>query len=184
MKNTILLTLIIVSIFLGASCRDTSTGELIKESSKKYVNETLNYKTDYQNKRIALEGFIYPKETTDIEAGIATLEISTQPKSGGDNLADVKISLGEGKNEVIMPTQGKGKEVIYKTTQYDIDESKLKFVDNEGNQHPITDKVRLSGTVKYVDHFEGGFSHMPDPMNKGKELYPFVLKDVRLDALK
>ncbi len=32
-----------------------------------------------------------------------------------------------------MPTQGEGKDVIYKTTQYEIDESNLKFIDNEGN---------------------------------------------------
>jgi len=184
MKNTILLTLVIAGLLFVASCTDNSPGDLIKESSKKYVDETLNHKTDYHNKRIALEGFIYPKETTDVKAGVVTLEISTQPKSGGDNLADVEISLGEGKNEVIMPTQGEGKDVIYKTTQYEIDESKLKFIDNEGNQHPITDEVRLSGTVKYVDHFEGGFSHIPDPMNKGKEIYPFVLKDVRIDPVK
>ncbi len=74
--------------------------------------------------------------------------------------------------------------MLYKTTQYEIDESGLKFFDSDGNQHPITDRVRLSGTVKYVDHFQGGFSHMPDPMNKGKEIYPFVLQDVRIDAVK
>lgn len=184
MKNIILLTLIIACSLFASSCKDDSPGELIKESTKKYVVETFDHQTDYHDKRIAIEGFIYPKETTNIEAGNATLEISTQPKSGGDNLADVEIRLGDGKNQVVLPTQGKGKEVIFRTTEFKVDESKLKFFDSDGNQHPITDKVRLSGTVTYVKHYQGGFSHIPDPMNEGKENYPFVLKDVRLDPIK
>lgn len=175
--------MIFVSSFFGF-CADNSQGELVRESTKNHVNEILNHKTDLHKKRIALHGYIYPKDTTDLSGGTATIIIGTQPGGKGDTLADIEVGTGGDKNEVVIPTKGEGKEKIYKTTEFQIDESGLKFFDNEGNQHPITDKVRLSGTVNYVDHFEGGFSHMPDPMNKGKELYPFVLKDVRLDAVK
>lgn len=184
MKHKIILIVAIVNLLFAVSCRDNSQGELLKESSKKYVDEALNYKTDYQGKRIAVDGFIFLNQTADEEGGTVGLNLYAKPKGDGVPLIDFKIDMGAGKNQISIPTIGKGKTAGYKTTKYDVDIDKMTFTDNDGNQHPVTDKVRLSGTVEYVPHMNGGFSHMPDPMNTGKELYPFVLKDVRLDAIK
>ncbi len=114
MKNIILLIIIVAGSLFGAFCRDNSQGELIKESSKKYVNEILDHKTDLQKKRIALDGYIYPKDTTDLSGGTATVIIGTQPGGKGDTLADIEVGTGGGKNEVVIPTKGKGKTCFIK----------------------------------------------------------------------
>lgn len=184
MKHKLILIFALASLLFAVSCKDNSQGELLKESSRKYVDEALNYKTDYQGKRIAVDGYIFLNLTASEENGTIGLQLFAKPKGDGVPLLDFKVGRGAGKNQVSIPTVGKGKTAGYKTTEYEVDVDKMKFTDNEGVEHPVTDKVRLSGTVKYVPHMNGGFSHMTDPMNKGKELYPFELEDVRLDAVK
>lgn len=185
MKHKIILIAAICNLlFASIACKDNSQGEPLKESSKQYIKETLDYKTDYEGKRIAVDGYIFLNSSANQEGGTVELNLFARPKDDGIPLLDFKIGTGAGKNEVSIPTVGKGKIAGYKTTEFAVDVDKMTFTDNDGNVHPITQKVRLSGTVEYVPHMNGGFSHLPDPMNKGKELYSFTLEDVRLDAIK
>lgn len=185
MKHKIILIAAVAGfLFAAAACKDNSQGELLKESSKKYVKETLDYKTDYEGKRIAVDGYIYLNLSATEEGGKVGLQLFARPKGDGVGLIDFNVGTGAEKNEVSIPKLDKGRIAGYQTTQYAVDVDKMTFTDNDGSRHPITDKVRLSGTVKYVPQMDGGFSHMSDPMNKGRELYPFTLEDVRLDAIK
>lgn len=173
----------VISIFTDV-CGDSSQGELIKESTKTYVVENLDHKTDFNGKRIAIDGYIYIGGTAEQEGSKLTLTIFTKPKGEGDALVQFETGDGDSKNTVTLPLLKNGKNEGYRTTRYDVDADKMKFTDNDGVVHPITDKVRVSANLEYIETFNHEFSHTPDPMHENQVIYSFYLKNTRFDSVK
>ena len=171
----------IALLLLLAGCANTTPGELFTPASKSNVQEKLDWQTTYQKKRIAMDGFLFLRGSSEESAGSVEMALYTQPMGEGERLVDLKAGTGTGKDEVHLPTIGKGKSAGYQRTELKVDVEAATYSDHDGKTHPLKDKMRLSGTVLYVDHFQGGFSHMADPMNKGKDIYAFSLSDVRFD---
>ena len=174
-------TLVLISL---VGCSQAGQGKLIAPATRASVRDQLDHKTDYHEKRVSLDGYIFltsSTEQTDSQVGLA---LYSKPMGQGDRLVDFQVEAGQGKNQVHLPTIGKGKSAGYRRTEHKVDMDKATFTDADGRPHPLREQVRISGTVRYVKHFQGGFSKMKDPMDSSKELYPFALHDVRLDLPK
>lgn len=170
-------------MLLLAGCGPSGPGVRLAHSDKATVRKELDLKTDWEGKRAAVDGYVFlPGDSADEEKGLLSLALYSKPLGEGDRLLDFKVGSGTGKNEVSLPTVGKGKSAGYKTTSYQIDLKQSKLTLADGSSHDLKTKIVLSGTVRYVPHFQGGFSHMEDPLHKGVELYPFSLESVQFDA--
>lgn len=177
------------AFFLAAlwlvGCAAGGPGTRLAKSDKATVRQQLDTRTDWEGKRVAVEGYVFlPGDSADEENGVLSLALFTRPLGEGDRLLDFKITSGSGKNQVLLPTVGQGKSAGYKTTSYQIDLQQSKLTLADGSSHDLKTKVLLSGKVRYVPQMQGGFSHMEDPMHKGVQLYPFSLEAVQLDSAK
>ena len=165
-----------------AGCAARGPGVPLAHSDKATVVQELDTRTDWQGKRVAVEGYVFlPGDSAEEAEGMLELALYTKPLGAGDRLLNFQVRSGTAANQVHLPTVGKGKSTGYKTTSYQVDlgQSKVTLVD--GSAHDLKTKVMLSGTVEYVPLMGGGFSHMEDPMHKGVQLYPFRLQSVQLE---
>ena len=166
-----------------AGCGAPGPGVRLSGSDKATVVKELDTRTDWQGKRVAVEGYVFlPGDSADEENGKLKLALYTKPMGAGDRLLDFQVGSGGGPNQVYLPTLGKGKTAGYKTTSYQVDLAQSKVTHSDGLSHDLKSKVLLSGTVTYVPLMNGGFSHMEDPLHKGVQFYPFSLESVRLDG--
>lgn len=182
MKNLFLsICLSASALFFLSACSNSSKGELLKESTKSFVRENLDYKTDYHKKRIAVDGYLWIGSLR-MENNKLNVALYTKPGGAGDQLLDIATERADSPNAVMFPMKN-GKSAGYNTTEHEINLDQMTFRDNDNNQFPVSQKMRVSGTVTYVENFQSGFSKMPDPLNKGKELYPFTLESARFDIV-
>ncbi|MFN8607528.1 MAG: hypothetical protein U0931_08350 [Vulcanimicrobiota bacterium] len=171
-------------LFLGG-CAATGPGVRLPNSDKATVVKELDTRTDWQGKRVAVEGYVFlPGDSADEENGRLKLALFTKPMGAGDRLLDFQVASGGGPNQVNLPTVGKGKSAGYRTTSYQVDLAESKVTLADGSARELKSKVLLSGTVKYVPLMDGGFSHMEDPLHKGVQLYPFTLESIRFDPVR
>ena len=171
-----------LGILLLTGCAPSGPGTRLTHSDKATVRQELDTRTDWEGKRVAVEGYVFlPGDSADEEGGVLSLALFSKPLGEGDRLLDFKVASGTSKNQVLLPTQGKGKTAGYKTTSYQIDLAQSKLTLADGSAHDLKTRVLLSGTVKYVPQMNGGFSRMEDHLHKGVQLYPFSLESVQFD---
>jgi hypothetical protein len=170
-----------IAALLLVGCTQNQPGQLLKASTPETVYQELDSQTSWSQKRVALDGYIFLNSASTEESGSVGLSLYTQKRGQGERLLDLHVKLGAGPNQVQIPVLGKGKSAGYQTTKHQVDLGKMAFQDGQGKSHSIDEKVRLSGTVEYVPHFQGGFSTVDDPLRPGKKIYPFQLKDVLLE---
>lgn len=167
---------------LICACARNEQGTPLAHSDKATVRQELDSKTERNGQRVAVEGYLFlPGENAEEEDGTVGLALYTRPSGQGDRLLDLKVRAGRGPNQVWLATAGKGKTAGYKITSYEIDLKQSQLTTADGVAHDLKTRVKVSGTVKYVSLFSGGFSHQEDPLHKGVQLYPFSLEAVRLD---
>ena len=177
----------IISIFaaialIATSCNNNSEGELLKSSTEEYVKNKVQYSTELNGKRIAIEGYV-TFSTADIEGDMAEIELSDKPIKGGATLISFEIKEGTSKNSISFGETSNARNGGYRTTVSDVEFDKVKIYDNEGNAHPLTQKIRLSGDLSYVKGMDGNFTSMA-AFDKGKTQYNPEFKNVRVDAVK
>lgn len=178
-----LLPTLFLSALLFTSCSQNSVGEPLKESTVKSVKETLHHNTDKDGKRVSVDGYMDFNGSSE-DKGIVTLLFFTQPGGTGNRLLNFNIKRGNGKNEIYIETSSKGKKDGPNAIAYDVDIDKLKFQDNEGTSYPLTQKIKLSGTVNYNKNFEGIYFSTDDIDSPRKKDYVYSFEDVRIDVLK
>ena len=168
---------------LTLGCSGPQSAQPLARSDKATVRQQLDTQTSYHGKRVALEGYLFlANNTASEEEGRLYVSLYTEPMGAGERLVDLLVGAGQGKNQLHLPTTGKGKSAGYNTTQYKLDLSGARVFFHDGSAHDLKTRVRVSGTVRYVPQREGGFSHQEDPLNKGVQLYPFSLESLRLEA--
>lgn len=180
MKNYLLLSAVTLVMI---SCGGPKEGELVKESTAKFMHEEFDTKTDNNEKRIAIEGYIYTNGSLSVdEKNKMSMGLYTEPFGEGDNLLSFDTELGDGKNEVNIPMHN-GKSAGYKTEEFTFDDKEIRFTTNDGTQYDLSQKVKLSGTATYI-------LTMP-PVELRDALadttykkYAWDLKDVRIDLVK
>lgn len=174
---------IFATIFLFAtSCNSNSEGELLKNSTEEYVKNNVQYSTELNGKRIAIEGYV-TFSTADIENKMAEVELSDKPISGGATLIHFEINEGTGKNSISFGETSNARTGGFRTTVSDVEFDKVRIYDNEGNAYPLTQKIKLSGNLSYVKGMDGNFTSM-EAFDKGKTQYNPEFKNVRVDVVK
>lgn len=164
-------------------CASAGPGTRLAHSDKATVRQQLDTRTDWEGKRVAVEGYVFlPGDSADEENGVLSLALFSKPLGEGDRLLDFKVASGTNKNQVLLPTVGQGKSAGYKTTSYQVDLQQSKLTLADGSTQDLKTKVLLSGSVRYVPEMKGGFSHAEDPMHKGVQLYPFSLEAIQFDS--
>ncbi|MBS2040924.1 hypothetical protein JST97_38415 [bacterium] len=173
-----------LAVLLLAGCSPAGPGKRLAHSDKATVRKELDTQTEWNGKRVAVEGYIFlPGDSAEEENGLLSLALFSKPLGEGDRLLDFKVKSGTSSNQVHLATVGKGKSAGYKTTSYAIDLKQSQLILADGSSRDLKSKVLLSGTVRYVPQMNGGFSHSEDPMQKGVELYPFSLESVQLEPV-
>lgn len=176
-----LLILVSAISLLAASCGGSGEGELLQSTSAAYVKNAIQYSTDYDGKRIAVEGYV-TFSTADLEKGFAEVELSDKPIKGGETLLNFQIKEGKGKNNIDFGETSNSRSQGYKTTVSDVNLDNVRIYDSEGNAHPLTQKIRLSGNIKYIKGMDGKYTSM-DAFEKGKTQYNFEFRNVRVDVV-
>lgn len=181
MKKHLLIFISAISILIS-SCGGSGEGELLKSSSADFVKNAIQYNTDYDGKRIAVEGYV-TFSTADLEKGFAGVELSDKPIEGGETLLNFEIKEGKGKNNIDFGETSNSRSQGYKTTVSDVNIENVRIYDSKGNAHPLTQKIRLSGDIKYIKGMDGKYTSM-EAFEKGKTQYNFEFKNVRVDVVK
>ncbi len=169
------------------SCGDTSEGEPIKDNTRTGIDNALSYSQDYAGKRVSMTGYLAFDDGASYEEGKNLIRMSfhSGPGGEGDLLQTFEVKMGDGKNEVSIP---KGKEAAftpgYKTTSFEVDPSKISVTTAGGARAPLTQKLKVSGTVEYTKDFNTGKTMEMPMFNSDKKGYVYELKDVRFDEVK
>lgn len=181
MKKNIAFIIAALALF-ATSCNSSSEGKLLESSAEEYVKENVQYSTELNGKRIAIEGYV-TFSTADVEGKTAAVELSDKPVTGGATLIRFEIKEGTGKNNIDFGETSNARTGGFRTTVSDVEFDKVRIYDNDGYTHPLTQKIRLSGDLSYVKGMDGNFTSMA-AFDKGKTQYNPEFKNVRVDAVK
>ncbi len=169
---------------LLASCGNTSEGELIKDNTHKGIENALSYSQEYADKRIAMTGYLkFDGGTYELGKQEITMSFDAAPDGSGEHLNSFTIKMGEGKNEVSFPKGTNAKSAGYNTTSSEIDVSKIMVTTNSGKAYPLTQKLKVSGTVKYTKDFSTGKTMEMPMFNSDKKGFVYQLENVRFDEV-
>jgi hypothetical protein len=165
-------------------------GELIKNATRHGVNTFLGFNTDYEDERVSIDGYVsFPSSTTEETGGLVRMDATSKPMSEGDNLVSLIMKMGDDDNEVSIKMGG-AKSAGYKTTEYEVDESQIIITTNDGDEFPLTQKFRISGTVEYAKDYKGNYYETDMFMDKPGSDFPeikkgltFKLVDIRIDKI-
>ena len=183
MKKSTLL--IIAAATLLASCGDTSEGELIKDNTREGVTTLLSFSQDKADKRVAMVGYLsFGGGTYEVGKNEIRMELMSAPDGadGGELLNSFPVKMGDGKNEVSFPKGSNSKSAGYRTTSSEIDVAKITVTTADGKNYPLTQKLKVSGTVKYTKDFSTGKTMETPMFNSDKKGFVYELQDVRFDA--
>ncbi len=179
MKNPWIAVLAAFSAVTTA-CGGSGEGERLKGTAPDQIKNAIQYSTDHDGKRIAVEGYV-TFSTAKLENGIARLELSDKPVEGGEALLSFEIKEGQGKNTIAFGETSNARSGGYRTTVSDVKMENVRIHDSQGNAHPLTQKIRLSGDIKYIKGMDGKYTSMP-AFEKGKTQYNFDFRNVRVDV--
>jgi hypothetical protein len=160
-----------------SACGGAGTQGEVIAGNPTVINQRLDWVTTMQGERVSVDGYIWMSDTED-DNGTVNLALDTAPRGGGTTLLSFNVDRGTGANEVFLST-ALASRTAYGVDTYNVDIAAARFTDNAGTQHPWTQRVRLSGTVEYVESFQGGYSKIPG--SGGHDMYMWKLTDVRLD---
>jgi hypothetical protein len=150
-------------------CGGPDAGELVKESTSNYMTKNFSLSKTSEGKRIAVDGYLdfNSSGTFRFKSGeTRVIGLYTKPDAKGYSLVSFSAKLDSFQNNTLdLPTSGSM--------------SKARFVDNKGDKHLFTTKVRVSGTIKYVNMRP---VELRDAETKRTEThYSYELENIRFD---
>jgi hypothetical protein len=178
------------SVFI-ISCNDKKDQEeILINPTPNEINATLGQNTDFKDKRVAIEAYVsFPDSTSENSAGLVQMNATTEPMNHGDKLAKIYMESGTGKNQITLK-MSKTERSNFITEEYEVNEDEIKMTTNDGTKYPLTQKVRISGTVFYPKNKKGDYAKRKNTIQKAgvvkKVLYEglaFRLLDIRIDKV-
>jgi hypothetical protein len=143
------------------------------EVAQSTVEEQLYWSRSLQNQRIAIEGFISFDNGPDGRAIAAGPELRSSPNGSGDRLIRFDAKFGSGPNQIGAP--GMTTQEMFKDAPKGVpevvtfDPRTLTYQDAQGAPHPIGERVRLVGQLRYAVSIEN------DPRSPtGQRYLPFL----------
>ena len=166
------LSALICSSFLFASCDNLSgekaLGESIPVPQYKTYFASLKDDTNKEGKRISFEGYFHIgndityQDIPNLGDDLATIMVYSEPLGKGELVQVMLVSFGDGKNTISIPEEFTEQDIVVNT--------------NDGEELPYDKKVKISGTVTYLDK-KGTFNTI-----QKKRDYHYFLTDLRFDA--
>lgn len=141
------------------------------------VEPQLYWSRALQDRRIAIEGYINFDNGADGQAIAIGPELRSSPGGGGDKLIRFDAKLGAGPNQIGSPNMKT--EPMFKDAPRGVPEvvtfdlATLTFQDAQGASHPVGQRVRVVGRVRYAASIEN------DPRSPtGQRFTPFLTQVV------
>lgn len=186
-KDFLFLFLALIGFFTnGCQEVEREKGELIGKGDLEFKVNELDRKTIYDGRRIQLIGYISPKWRQ--QGNEIALFLSETP-DGEDykkQLAIIKVFEGAFPNRVVLGKTGNVEKVNSRVVKgsdlerVEFDPEKMLIYDNAGTAHKISEKIAVSGTVKYGKKVETGefaqYESSPGILN-----YTWSFTDIRID---
>jgi hypothetical protein len=144
----------------------------------------LHQTTDLDGKRVAIEGYVFFDNGQRGEAIAMGPELRSSPNGGGEPLARFEMAYGPGPNQLDLHEVSKerpgGIPEAPEILTFDL--AQVTWQDAAGASHPLSQKVRLTGTVRYAGFKRSGPVSKDDAGSPtGKRYWP-MLKKVVLDV--
>jgi hypothetical protein len=189
MKNYLLLVFIMLGSFACSDKKDEKVH--IITPTKEDINATLGSNTNFKDKRVAIDAYVsFPDSTSENSKGLVQMNATTEPMNMGEKLAKIYMETGDDNNQVTLK-MSKTKRSNFITEEYEVNEDEIIITTNDGKQHPLTHKVRITGTVFYPKNKNGDYAKRSTQIQKAgvvkKVLYTglaFRLIDIRIDEIK
>jgi hypothetical protein len=166
------LTTFAIALLLVSACGSgENVGELVKASTSEYMTDKFEKNKDNEGRRISVDGYLHHNTVGTFRYKInqkVLFHLHTEANGKGDSLLSFPVRISGLKNNSISLVSG--------GTIAD-----AKFTDNSGAAHPLVKKVRVSGTIKYVD-MRPVELRIPGT-NQIEKRYAYDLEAVRFDRI-
>ena len=141
----------------------------------------LRQSTDLDGKRVVVEGYLFFDNGRQGEAIAMGPELRSSPNGGGEQLARFETEYGPGPNQLDLHVISKDKPEGFPGAPeiMTFDPLKATWQDAAGASHPLSQKVRLTGIVRYAGFKRSGPVSEDDTTSPtGKRFYPTLTKVV------
>lgn len=147
------------------------------------VEQRIYWASDLIDRRVSIDGYIGFDNGPNGQAIAMGPELNSQPFARGDTLIRVDIERGEKANQLNLPVLERQTlaGVPNAPATLIVDLAKGTWQDSAGKAHPLSEKVRLTGTLDYARVQNVGLISDPDSRSpNGRRLQP-RLTDVVLE---
>lgn len=181
--------LALICFFIGG-CRQVEfeKGEFVGKGDLEFKINELDRKTIFDGRRIQLVGYISPmwrQQGSEIALFLSDIPNSEDSKK---QLTFIKVLEGAFPNRVVLGKTGKTEKVgsnMVKGSQMErveFDSANMLKYDNAGLPHKISEKIAVSGTIKYARKVST--NEIPQyESSPGILSYPWSFNDIRIDPL-
>lgn len=174
---------ILLALVLTA-CGPVAPGGPPVEIQPSQAEAMLHQTTDLDGKRVAIEGYVFFDNGQRGEAIAMGPELRSSPAGGGEPLARFQTEYGPGPNQLDLREATKEEikgfpEAPPVITFYP---TKVTWQDGSGASHPLSQKVRLIGTVRYAGFRRYGPISQEDASSSSGKRFKPVLTKVVLDV--
>lgn len=174
---------ILLALVLTACGQAASSGPPL-EIQPSQAEALLHQTTELDGKRVAIEGYVFFDNGQQGEAIAMGPELRSSPNGGGEPLARFETEYGPGANQLDLHVLSKDKPEGFPGAPeiMTFDPTKATWQDAAGATHPLSQKVRLTGTVRYAGYSRSGPVFQEDTGSPtGKRFHPRLTK-VALDV--
>jgi hypothetical protein len=148
------------------------------------IEGKLLWSSALHDKLVSVDGYITYDNGVRGDAIAMGPQLNSAPMGGGNELVRFMAERGDGPNQLKLAvvSQGPilGREGLPETITFDI--AKSTFQDKAGQAHPLSAKVRVTGTATYVRVGDAGFWSDPDAESPIGRRFKMRLTDVVLEA--
>ena len=136
----------------------------------------------FADRRISMDGYLSFDNGPNGEAIAMAPQLTSAPFGGGDKTVPFQLKRGPGPNQLNLPVLRE--ETIFPAAPMRIvivDIAKAAFQDSKGVAHPLADKVRVTGRLRY-QYVQNYFQSDEDRRSPTGRRYKPWLDDVVLEA--
>ncbi|MDO9338860.1 MAG: hypothetical protein Q7T61_20900 [Caulobacter sp.] len=169
--------LVLMALSLTACGQPTPSAPPV-ELQPSQAEAMLRQSSALDGKRVVVEGYVHFDNGQQGEAIAMRPELRSSPSGGGEELAPFETPYGPGPNQLDLNEISKGKPPGFDAAPEIItfDPAKATWQDSGGVSHPLSQKVRLTGTASYPSVAGHPYSQSPT----GKR-FLVILKKVVLE---
>lgn len=163
------------------ACAPAAPGGPPVEIQPSQAEAMLRQASDLDGKRVAIEGYVHFDNGRNGEAIAMGPELRSSPWGGGEPLARFEMEYGPGPNQLDLHEISKEKPKGFPGAPeiMTFDPAKASWQDAAGASHSLSQKVRVTGVLRYAGFSRTGPVSEDDPASPtGKRFRPILTKVV------